>query len=192
VLQDFKNTILNATGLVFVFNIAVSFYPLLMPMDNLTDIPLTPSQRALLGLDPNATPLDTPATQCVTPPRYPRSSTSRSGSPASRGSNSTRSPLSHSASPSLGGDGSESLFSASASTIWQKSVGGPRDSLRRNSFGSPSPRSIGMKSNDVSVLAAPSTPSPVPGKGASIGLNNKWLYERRRVAPGSRGPKIYV
>lgn len=170
---------------------AVSFYPLLMPKDNVTDIPLTPSQRALLGLDPYVVLPDTPATQCITPPRYPRSSTPRSGSPASRASNSTRSPLSLNGSPSLGPDGSESPFSASASGIWQKSMGGSRDSLRRNSFGSPSSRSIGVNGKDVTVLGTPSTPSPSAGRGASVGLNNRWLYERGRIAPGSRGPKIY-
>jgi nucleoporin POM34 len=162
-----------------------------MQKDDITDIPLTPSQRALLGLDPNAAPPDTPTTQCHTPPRYPRSSTPRSSSPASRGSNSTRSPLSRNASPLLGGDGSESPFSASASSIWQKSVGGSRDSLRRNSFGSPSPRGIGANGNQVNVLGTPGTPSPLAGKGASVGLNSKWLYERGRIAPGSRGPKIF-
>lgn len=44
------------------------------------DIPLTPGQRALLGLDPNATPPLTPGQQYVTPPRYQRS---RGGTPVS-------------------------------------------------------------------------------------------------------------
>lgn len=162
------------------------------PKDNLTDIPLTPSQRALLGLDPYAASLDTPASECITPPRYPRMSTPRSGSPASRGSNSTHSPLSRNGSPSLGGDGGESPFSASASSIWQKSVGVPRDSWRRHSFGSPSPLTTGVNSKDVVAAVTPSTPSPLGGRSPSVILNNRWLYNRGRVAPGSRGPKIYV
>ena len=162
------------------------------PKDNITDIPLTPSQRALLGLDPHAALPDTPASECITPPRYPRMSTPRSGSPASRGSNSTLSPSSRNGSPSFGWDGSESPFSASASGIWQKSVGGSRDSLRRHSFGSPSPLSTGMNSKDVAAAVTPNTPSPIGGRSPSVVLNNRWLYNRGRVAPGSRGPKIYV
>lgn len=161
------------------------------PKDDVTDIPLTPSQRALLGLDPFAGPSDSPVNQCITPPRYPRSLTPRSGSPASRGSNSTRSPLSRNGSPLFGPDGSESPFSASASSLWQKSVGGSRDSLRRNSFGSSSPRSIVPHGKDATVLSTSNSPSPLAGKGVSVGLNNRWLYERGRVTPGSRGPKIY-
>lgn len=167
---------------------AVSCYPLVKPKDNITDIPLTPSQRALLGLDPYAAPLDTPLSECITPPRYPRMSTPRSASPASRGSNSTRSASSLNVSPSFGREGSESPFSASASSIWQKSVGGSRDSLRRSSFGSPS---LGVNSMDLTAAVTPSTPSPVGGRSPSVPLNNRWLYNRGRVAPGSRGPKIY-
>lgn len=170
---------------------AVSCYPLVKPKDNITDIPLTPSQRALLGLDPLSGPPDTPASECITPPRYPRMSTPRSGSPASRGSNSTRSHSSRNGSPSLGGDGGESPFSASASSIWQKSVGGSRDSLRRNSFGSPSPHNAGVNSKDITAAVTPKTPSPLGGRSPSVVLNNRWLYNRGRVAPGSRGPKIY-
>ena len=162
------------------------------PKDNITDIPLTPSQRALLGLDPYAAPRDTPASECITPPRYPRISSPRSGSPASRGSNSTHSPSSRNGSPSLGWDGGESPFSASASSIWQKSVGGPRDSLRRHSFGSPSPLSAGVNSKDIAAATVPATPSPLGGRSPSVVLNSRWMYNRGRVAPGSRGPKIYV
>lgn len=171
---------------------AVSCYPLVKPKDNITDIPLTPSQRALLGLDPYAARLDAPASECITPPRYPRMSSPRSGSPASRGSNSTRSPSSRNDSQSLGRDGGESPFSASASSIWQKCVGGSRDSLRRHSFGSPSPLSVAVNSKDIVAAAAPGTPSPLGGRSPSVVLNNRWLYNRGKVALGSRGPKIYV
>ena len=192
ILQRVNVPVLNLVRLIFILNIAVSFYPLWMPKDDVTDIPLTPSQRALLGLDPHAGPSHTPVNQCITPPRYPRSSTPRSGSPASRGSNSTRSPLSLNGSPLFGPDGSGSPYLAPASSIWQQSMGGSRDSFRRNSFGSPSPRSIGTNGKDATGSGASQTPSPSTGRGVSVGLNNKWLYERGRITPGSRGPKIYV
>ena len=59
--------------------------------DQMTDIPLTPSQRALLGLDPalgSTTPATTGSDGYITPPRYRRSSgSSFSGSVGSSGSN---------------------------------------------------------------------------------------------------------
>lgn len=163
-----------------------------MKEDNLTDIDLTPSQRALLGLDPNAAPPATPATQYITPPRYPRSSTPRNDSSGSwRGSNAD-SPISRQGSPSLGRQGSESPFSPSPIPMWQKAIGGSRDMVRRHSYGSPSPLGLGRGGKDASVLGVPSTPSPSTGRGSSVVLNNRWLYERGRVSPGSRMPKIYA
>lgn len=63
------------------------------------DIPLTPSQRALLGLDPNAvtTPL-VAGQQYVTPPRYQRAPYG-SGSPLGGRRSGTGSPLSGAATP---------------------------------------------------------------------------------------------
>ncbi|KAL8929525.1 MAG: hypothetical protein Q9208_001194 [Pyrenodesmia sp. 3 TL-2023] len=74
-------------GLIPIINVGVALYPLYRGQDNIPDIPLTPSQRALLGLDPNATPPASPGTRYVTPPRYPYSPTPRNGSPASNRSN---------------------------------------------------------------------------------------------------------
>jgi nucleoporin POM34 len=34
---------------------------------------------------------------------------------------------------------------------------------------------------------APSTPSPLAGKRQSLGLSNKWLYERSRRLSASNG-----
>lgn len=71
--------------------------------------------------------------------------------------------------------------------MWQKAVEGSRDSMRRHSYGSPSPLRSGLGGRDMSLLGTPSTPSPPVGRGASVGLNNKWLYERGRANPGHRG-----
>lgn len=170
-----------------VYNITLAILPLVQGRDNLIDIPLTPSQRALLGLDPNATPPMTPGTQYITPPRYPRSSTPRSGTPGSRSSSVADSPLSRKDSPSFGKQGIDSPFSPSASPLWQKAVGGARDSGRRHSYGSPSLLGPSGSGKEMSVLGAPNTPSPSTGRGASVALNSRWLYERGRASPGSRG-----
>lgn len=186
-VQGYKQTILWLLNLVLFYNIAVALLPLVRSKDDLTDIALTPSQRALLGLDPNATPPTTPTTRYITPPRYPRSSTPRNSSPGSRSSSNGNSPLARKRSPSGGRQGSGSPYSPSASPMWQKAVGGSRDASRRHSYGSPSPLGPGLGGKDTNVLGAPSTPSPSAGRGASVGLNNRWLYERGRASPSSRG-----
>lgn len=191
-VQSYTYNFLGILSLLSIFNIAVACYPLVMKKDNLTDIDLTPSQRALLGLDPNAAPPATSATQYITPPRFPRSATPRNNSPGSWSGSNVDSPISRQGSPSLSLQGSESSFSSSAVPMWQKAVGGSRDIGRRHSYGSPSPLGFGHGGKDTSILGVPSTPSPSAGKGASVGLNNRWLYERRgRLSPGSRMPKIY-
>lgn len=66
---------------------------------------------------------------------------------------------------------------------------GNGDTARRSSYGSPSPLGPGGGS---SVLGAPGTPSPAAaGRGATVGLNNKWLYQKGRSASGSRYPSMY-
>ena len=65
---------------LLVYNIGTALFPLVQRKDEMLDIPLTPGQRALLGLDPSATPPLTPGQQYVTPPRYQRS---RGGTPVS-------------------------------------------------------------------------------------------------------------
>ena len=163
-----------------------------MKKDNFTDIALTPSQRALLGLDPNAAPPVTPTTQYITPPRYARTSTPRTHSPGSRSGSNSDSPISWKPSPSLGPAGSGSPFSPPAIPTWQKPFEESRDTTRRHSYGSPSPLGLGRGWKDASVLGTPSTPSPSAGRGSSVALNSRWLYERRKVSPGSRMPKIYA
>ncbi|KAI9707619.1 MAG: hypothetical protein M1836_000580 [Candelina mexicana] len=173
--------------LLAAFNILAALYPLLCRKDDLSDIPLTPTQRSLLGLDPSITPVSTPDAQFFTPPRYARSSTPRRGTPGSRSSSYAGSPFEGKGSLPSGRTKGESSFSPSANPWLQRSlVGGSRGLERRGSYGSPSPLGASTLDMDTSVLGVPSTPSPTSGKGASVGLNSRWLYERARSSPGNR------
>ncbi|MCJ1409391.1 hypothetical protein MMC19_003472 [Ptychographa xylographoides] len=180
-----------AIPLLFLFNIVSALSPLFLSTDNISDIPLTPSQRSLLGLDPYATPPTNPGTTYVTPPRYPRSATPRSvsstmGSARSGSGSGADSPLSRKGSaPGMKASGSPS-FSPGASPLWQKAVGGVAGA-RRHSFALSSPFRPSGGGKHESILGVPSTPSPTAGRGASVGLNNRWLYERGRPGSGSRG-----
>ena len=165
--------------LSLLWNIALALMPLLMRKDELIDVPLTPSQRALLGLDPNATPPATPETQYITPPRYPRSRTPISGTPASRGSSNINTPRSRNESPISGGNQVVDSFFPPG-----RSIGGARGE-RRNSYGLSSPLGVRSGGRDMSVFA-PSTPSPPGGKAVGVPLNNRWLYERGRASSSSR------
>ena len=175
---------------LLVYNIVVTLLPLIRKQDTFSDIPLTPSQRSLLGLNPNDTPPAPPGAKYITPPRYPRSSTPRSfGTPGSNRSDSkstSGSPLSRNGSPSLGQQSRNLSGSPSASPLWQRVVGGgPRDSLRRNSYGSASPLGPGfVEPKGGSVFGAPATPSPTTRRDASVGLSSRWLYERGKASPG--------
>ncbi|KAI9765314.1 MAG: hypothetical protein M1840_007513 [Geoglossum simile] len=168
--------------MLWLINIIIALMPLIKPKDDLSDIPLTPCQRALLGLDPNAASPLKPGSQYITPPRYPRSSTSRSGTPGSRSSSYSSSPLSGKGSAANRPISGPS-FSPSTSPLLQKAVtGGGRDLTRRQSYGSPSPMG-GSGSSLLNSAAVPATPSPTGGKGASVTLNSRWLYERNRGSP---------
>ncbi|KAJ5716508.1 hypothetical protein N7493_008419 [Penicillium malachiteum] len=174
--------------LFFAANVLIALYPLFRPKDDLSDIPLTPTQRALLGLDPTATPPGTPGTTYVTPPRY-RVSTSRKGSPASQ----SGSPLSATPTFSERRGSSSTPFSPITSPLFHKAVAnGGRETGRRQSFGSSSTfgRSTGsFGESTMSTMSSigPSTPSPLSGKRTSLGLSNKWLYERSRRLSASNG-----
>ncbi|KAL9598620.1 MAG: hypothetical protein Q9219_004365 [cf. Caloplaca sp. 3 TL-2023] len=206
--QSHLSTTLLLSLLLPLFNIALALSPLYKTPDTIPDIPLTPSQRALLGLDPTATPPPTPGTQYITPPRYPtRSSASSTSTPRSNRSSTNSAPsfsltkVQSPESPSYSGGKrtidsiNNSPFSPSASPLWQKgALGGSssgRDGTRRGSFGllpsSPLGRPGGKNESLWGATAAPGTPSPVTGKqgGASVGLNNRWLYRRQgRVGSG--------
>ncbi|KAI9760508.1 MAG: hypothetical protein M4579_001593 [Chaenotheca gracillima] len=174
-----------AIRLLLLFNVLQALAPLLRPKDDLLDIPLTPSQRALLGLDPKISSPKTPGAQYITPPRYPRSSTPASRTPGSQQSAYSTSPLSRQETPSRG-RANGSPFSPSPSSMLQKAFGGSdKDLVRRNSYGSPVPLGAGANGSSSSLAKMPSTPSPSSGKGPSLGLNNRWLYERGRTSPAS-------
>lgn len=162
--------------MLFTYNTVVAFLPVFRKKDDLSDIPLTPGQRNLLGLEPSSRP-PTPGSQYVTPPRYAKVSTPLSGSPSRRGSYSN-SPLSASGSPSA------SPFSPSTSPLLHKTMaGGGLNGGRRSSYGTPSP--LGFGATRMNLPETPSTPSPLAGKGSSVGLNNRWLYEKGRRDSGN-------
>jgi len=155
-------------------NIAIALLPLVRRQDDVVDIPLTPAQRKLLGLPPSSVP-PTPNSAYSTPPRYSRTP-SLAGSAASNRSYGS-SPMSGNGSPAserrLGG----SPYSP-ASPLLQKAIAGGIGGARRSSFGSPSP--YGASTATSLFDDGPGTPSPSAGKRSSVGLNNKWLYEKGR------------
>ncbi|KAI1337516.1 nuclear pore complex component-domain-containing protein [Xylariaceae sp. FL0016] len=156
-----------------IVNIALNLLPILRPKDDLSDIPLTPGQRKLLGLPPSSAP-PTPGSVYSTPPRYSRTP-STSGSAASKRSFSgspisNRSPSNH-GSP-VGGSGGG--FASPGNVLLQKAMHG----ARRSSIGSPSPL-LGV-STSTSLFGGPESPSPSPSasKRSTVGLSNKWRYEK--------------
>lgn len=178
---------------LLLFNVIMALYPLFKSKDDLSDIPLTPTQRALLGLDPEAAPPITPGTTYVTPPRY-RLSTSRKASPVSA-SRQTTSPLTSTPTFTDRRVSSGTPFSPASSPLFNKAVAtGGREPGRRLSIGSSSPlaRSNSFGESTISNISSmssigPSTPSPLSGKRQSLGLSNKWLYERSRRLSASNG-----
>ncbi|KAF2245827.1 hypothetical protein BU26DRAFT_541903 [Trematosphaeria pertusa] len=173
--------------LVLLANIVVALLPLARRYypDDLADIPLTPSQRQVMGLKPGDGTPQTPGSayaspNYVTPPRYQKSTPRSSfGTPGERGS---QSPLSGSPRASMAKSTSNSPFSPSTgSPLFQKAIGGGSATKRLSYGGSPLSSSF---FGDSSSSATPGTPTPVQGK-ASVGLNNKWLYEKRRDSPRS-------
>lgn len=176
--QPYFTYFITIVRMLLIFNILIALRPLFNRKDDLSDIPLTPAQRRLLGLPPNNTP-PTPGSQYVTPPRYPRSATPQSGSPSSAYS---PSPLAGKGSPAQG-TSRESPFSPNASPSLSKAIGGGLAAIKRPSYGSPSPLGPGASKGNW-LLESPSTPSPSTGKGPSVTLNNKWLWEKGRRRSG--------
>ncbi|KAG9202569.1 hypothetical protein G6514_004307 [Epicoccum nigrum] len=162
-----------AIRLLFVFNVVKALMPLVRRYypDDVADIPLTPSQRASMGLKPSAssqTPGSSFASPAyVTPPRYSRST------PRSSFSNHGERPSLGSGSPGLGRSTSNSSYSPGLNSSANK----------RASYGGGSPFNSSLFGDSASS-ATPGTPTPATGK-ASVGLNNKWLYEKRRDSPRS-------
>ncbi|PWY90793.1 NPCC-domain-containing protein [Aspergillus heteromorphus CBS 117.55] len=232
-LPTYPDMSLLVLRLIFAVNVLVALYPLFGPKDTFADIPLTPTQRSLLGLDPSSSHSFTPGTTYVTPPRY-RLSASRTASPASK----SGSPFSASAGASGRRLSSGASFSPSPSPLLQKLVSAGRETGQRPSFGSSSLgrsssfspfkdststfkdstssfrdstssfrdstssfrdstssfrdststfRETTMSTLSTMSSVAPATPSPVGGKRVSLGLSNKWLYERSRRLSASNG-----
>ncbi|KIH88035.1 nuclear pore complex protein [Sporothrix brasiliensis 5110] len=196
-------TVINTALLI---NMARSLLPLFRKPDTISDIPLTPGQRKLLGL-PALKTSATPNAVYTTPPRYTRTpsvsgsaasiaaathgsgkSTEASFSKSFTGSPISGSPLFAKARPANGGPSSGSRSGSPFSPS------SPFQNTRKASFGSPG--TLGGSANvapgagslfsDSAMSSIPGTPSPT-GKRLSMGLNNKWLYEKgRRTSGGSR------
>jgi nucleoporin POM34 len=158
-------------------NIIIACLPLFRREDDFSDIPLTPAQRKLLGLQPASVP-PTPDVKFSTPPRYSRTP-SIAGSVGSRGSYAS-SPLSGKGSPIVQG-APGSPYSPMGSPLVNKGLD-LGASGRRSSIGSLG--SFGASTGSA-LFADPGTPSPSGSKRTSVGLNNKWLYERGRRSSGS-------
>ncbi|QIX01605.1 hypothetical protein AMS68_007122 [Peltaster fructicola] len=186
-IPDSTILVLHALQLLLVANITVACLPLLRKKDNMEDIPLTPQQRQLLDLPPMSRPA-TPQEQAawVTPPRYSRSST-----PTSMDSlkvNARGTPLSARGSPSGGVLSSTPPSSMYAGRMSSGSVyaGSPLSGratdagkARRDSLGS----GRGSPLADKDIFGTPMTKS----SRASVGLNNKWLYDKGKVSPAPSG-----
>lgn len=174
--------------LIPLFNVAANLFPIIRPKDDLSDIPLTPGQRKLLGLPPSSKPL-TPGSVYSTPPRFSRtpsvgSATSRRSFSSSPGS--TRgSPISGNGG-SLGSLGGLGGIGSPSSPLLQKAMNG----ARRSSFGSPSSMGASLGASLFGVDSP--SPSPANGKRSSIGLNNKWLYEKGRERRSSGNARLFT
>lgn len=132
-----SSTVLLIIRLVLCTNIILFLRPIIpyiSKKDEIRDIPLTPTQRALLGLS-TSVPTTPNSVRSeggyITPPRYRRSSGSLSGSPSST-------PLGTSASTdrrSISANYSSSPLSTSRYTVGFSPT--PSQSVRRNGTGSP-------------------------------------------------------
>lgn len=189
-----------------LLSIGMACLPLVRSKDDLSDIPLTTAQRKLLGLEPS-TAQPTPDSAYSTPPRYNRTPSitssvgkpgptspdfSASGSPDSLSTlnGSPYSPAVSAASPLL-----QKVLRASSYGPQNsfKSSYGPQSPLTASAYGSQSPLDASTSSFNLSTGSSifsepPPTPSPIGGpmggKRISVGLNNKWLYDRSRRGSG--------
>jgi nucleoporin POM34 len=143
--------------------------PLFSKKDEMSDIALTPSQRALLGLGPTSAPA-TPGSAYVTPPRYLRSTSrnhsvgsSRAATVGSEGLD--RSVGSGSGTPGFG-----------KSTVWDSPIAG--SPLARKAMGKRASLGMGASIGDGG------SPSPIGQRNVAVGLSNKFLYQRRVASNG--------
>ncbi|CBY00155.1 hypothetical protein IAQ61_011095 [Plenodomus lingam] len=172
---------------IFVANIVANLWPLIRRYkpDDIVDIPLTPSQRAALGLKTNVPLAQTPGSayaspNYVTPPRYARS-TPRSSSFGSQ--DHSASPFARSNSGSPFSPGQSNMGVSTSSPLFQRAMGSSANKRASYSGGSGGGE-LGSSLFSGSESSGPGTPTPMMGK-ASVGLNNKWLYEKRRDSPRS-------
>ncbi|KAI1117385.1 nuclear pore complex component-domain-containing protein [Nemania sp. NC0429] len=169
------------------WNIVANALPLMRARDTLSDIPLTPGQRELLGLPPSGVP-PTPGSAFSTPPRYARTPSAQ-GSAVSRRSFSSSPVLTRSSSnqesptPAANGSG---LASPSPHILLQKAMLGARRSSL-GSMGSPSPLRGSVLAGASIFSSSPESPSPSPvSKQSSVGLSNKWRYNKGMRPKGFR------
>lgn len=185
-----------------VFNIFMALKPFWGRPDDLSDIPLTPAQRALLGLGPSSVP-PTPDTVYSTPPRYSRTPSlagslpnSVTSTPGSAGSTSMG-VIGGGGGVGGGGGGAggagarySPMAAAATSPLLQKAMAGGM-TRRRSSIGSQGLSGAGAGSGVGGVGlpgldgGAGATTSPSAGKRSSVTLNSKWLYEKGRRSSGS-------
>ncbi|KAK4657260.1 hypothetical protein QC762_211440 [Podospora pseudocomata] len=179
--------------LIPLFNILLALLPLVRPKDDLSDIPLTPAQRDLLGLPPIRAP-PTPASDISTPPKYSRTP-SIAGSPSG---SYTSSPLSNRSTPLGNYSPSPTKAANVVSPLLQKAT---QNTGRRGSFSNSlnsSTMSFASSTTSNNSFASSTgsfgdsvrdsylhTPTPVNGKRSSVALNSKWLYERGRRGSSS-------
>lgn len=174
--------------LLLLANIGIATIPLWRTPDACEDIPLTPSQRELMGLPPMSRPA-TPQEkeQYVTPPRFSRSNTPRSPSSSVR-AEVGGSPLSGRGTP-LDNNGS---FLRTSPFDSQRRTSGSMSPLAAGSTlkgGGSEKRRLSYTGNRGSPLSfsefdsSGSLQTPTKGNKSSMGLNNKWLYEKGRGSP---------
>jgi len=207
-----SSALLLLLRLVFFLNIVLSLRPIIpffSYQDEMTDIPLTPSQRSLLGLNPSvqSTPASVASGGYITPPRYRRSSGSFSSSTGSQADlpfsdrrsisvnysplSPSRYPVGFSPTPShpIRRRASGSPFSPSptASPLFHKAISQSTQD-RDLDLGATSTtglsRSLSLRELGRRQSFEPGTPtpdkrSPVPGP------NYKWLYDRSARLPKS-------
>ncbi|KAF2402994.1 hypothetical protein EJ06DRAFT_489701, partial [Trichodelitschia bisporula] len=168
---------LNLLRAYFVALIVLALAPFWRTPDDISDIPLTPNQRNLLGLGPASAPA-TPGSTYITPPRFTRTPLTDSSRAAMAGT----SPRDRSSASPLGQSGSgsprprvasSSPFTGSGSPLVRKAMQGGR---RWSASGSPA---FGNSLLDDAKVSLSGTPSPSRST-ASVHLTNKWLYQKMR------------
>ncbi|EME82517.1 uncharacterized protein MYCFIDRAFT_82421 [Pseudocercospora fijiensis CIRAD86] len=174
---------------VLVANIGIALLPLFRKPDACEDVPLTPQQRQLLGLPPMSRPA-TPQEkeQYVTPPRF-SNSTPRSSPASSLRAEASSSPLSGRSTPLDGSFRSGSGSPFASQTLRRAESGSPLSGPAAGLRSGAERRRLSYTGNSGSPLALGAFDSssfgstPSKEKRASVGLNNKWLYEKGRGSP---------